>query len=82
MACVLEPGGRLIIGTPDYGPRSLWPPIEWLYARLAPSGYANEHITYYTRQSLKETLVWFGLESIEIRYVGSAEMILLYSRVG
>lgn len=48
---VLAPGGRLILGTPDYGGWQ-WPLIEAAYARLAPGGYADEHITHYTRDEL------------------------------
>src|SRR6266571_4954861 len=44
LARVLKTGGRLILGTPDYD-RWRWRVLEWLYGRLSPGGYADEHIT-------------------------------------
>ncbi len=76
MARVLEPGGYLIIGTPDYG-HVIWPVIEFFYGRFAPGGYADEHITHYTKESLTHILAQYGFEFVEIRWVGYAEMILL-----
>jgi glycosyltransferase involved in cell wall biosynthesis len=80
MARLLKPGGRLIFGTPDYGVGSLWPSVEWFYARLAPTGYADEHITHYTRQSVGTVLDRYGFDLADIRYVGKAEMIMLCLR--
>ena len=34
---VLKPGGRLVLGTPDYARRE-WVYLEKLYARFAPGG--------------------------------------------
>src|SRR5207253_88977 len=45
---VLEPGGRLILGTPDYD-RWRWRALEWVYGKVSPGGYADEHITHYSR---------------------------------
>jgi dolichol-phosphate mannosyltransferase len=72
---VLAVGGRLVLGTPDYG-RWRWRAIEWLYARVAPGGYADEHITRYTREELIGILAEKGLRLEEVRYVGGAEVIL------
>ncbi|HSL41871.1 MAG TPA: methyltransferase domain-containing protein, partial [Anaerolineales bacterium] len=44
---VLQPGGFLILGTPDYANWE-WRLIEWLYKVLLPQAYADEHITHYT----------------------------------
>lgn len=65
----------MIIGTPDYG-GWVWPALEFFYARLAPGGYADEHITHYTRQSLLETLERHGFEPQAVDWVGRAEMIV------
>ncbi len=81
MARLLKPGGRLIVGTPDYG-GLLWPMIEFFYARLAPGGYADEHITHYTHQSLTELLRRYGFECKATAWVGRAEMILQCVRTG
>ncbi len=81
MTRLLKPGGRLIVGTPDYG-GLLWPAIEFLYARLAPGGYADEHITHYTRRSLEETVRKYGFECQQVGWVGRAEVILQCTKTG
>ena len=75
MARLLKPGGGLIVGTPDYGGLA-WPTIEFFYGHLAPGGYADEHITHYTRRSLEQKLRQFGFECQAIGWVGRAEMII------
>jgi dolichol-phosphate mannosyltransferase len=72
---VLQQGGRLIVGTPDYG-GFMWPAIEFFYARLAPGGYADEHITHYTQESLRQILKTHGFRPQAIQWVGKGEMIL------
>ena len=57
---VLAPGGRLVLGTPDYARRE-WRFIEALYRRFAPGGYADEHIAPYTRRELIDLLQVRGL---------------------
>jgi dolichol-phosphate mannosyltransferase len=71
---VLRPGGTLVLGTPDYG-RVLWHIIEWVYGRVAPGGYADEHITHFDREMLAARLVSLGYEPLDCRYVGACEMI-------
>jgi ubiquinone/menaquinone biosynthesis C-methylase UbiE len=44
---VLEPGGFLILGTPDYS-KWQWNTIEWVYGKVLPQAYADEHITHYS----------------------------------
>jgi dolichol-phosphate mannosyltransferase len=78
---VLRPGGRLIVGTPDYG-RWEWPFIEWFYARLQPSGYADEHITHYTRKSLIDRLRDLGLEIERVQTICNAEIIVSARKPG
>jgi dolichol-phosphate mannosyltransferase len=71
---VLEPGGRLILGTPDYD-RWRWRALEWLYGRLAPGGYADEHITHYGRTNLAAYLTARGMTLDAVDYVGGSEMV-------
>lgn len=72
---VLRPGGILILGTPDYD-RWVWRALEWIYDRLIPHGYASEHVTHYTRDSLVARLGRLGWIVLEVQYVGFGEMIL------
>jgi SAM-dependent methyltransferase len=72
---LLRPGGLLIVGTPDYG-RRRWRALEWVYGKVLPGGYADEHINPYTYSELREQLGnHLGLEILEVRYVGGADMI-------
>ncbi len=75
LARVLAPGGRLVIGTPDYG-RWEWRMMERLYRVAAPGGYADQHITHYTRATLTSLLAQRGLAVEEVRYVGRGELIM------
>jgi dolichol-phosphate mannosyltransferase len=71
---VLEPGGRLILGTPDYD-RWRWRALEWLYGRLSPGGYADEHITHYGRTNLAAYLQARGMQVEAVKYVAGSEMV-------
>jgi ubiquinone/menaquinone biosynthesis C-methylase UbiE len=71
---VLKPGGMLILGTPDYG-RWLWWVLEWIYGQILSGGYAEEHITHFTRASLAARLRGMGFEVLDCQYVGFCEMI-------
>jgi SAM-dependent methyltransferase len=71
---VLAPGGRLILGTPDYD-RWTWRALEWLYSRLSPGGYADEHVTHYGREKLIGYLRGRGFALEGVSYVGASEMI-------
>ena len=74
MVRVLAPGGRLVLGTPDYGTWT-WPALEGLYKKVFPQGYATEHINPYTRDELHRQLLDLGLRVVGIRYVFGSEMI-------
>jgi dolichol-phosphate mannosyltransferase len=74
MTRVLAPGGTLILGTPDYG-RRLWWVLEWIYGKLLPGAYAQEHITRLTARELRRRLEAAGYTVCELRYVGWCEMI-------
>ena len=72
---VLRPGGILVIGTPDYATIG-WRLIEPLYGFLMPGGYRDEHVTHYTRQSLKDILDEYGFAHEETAYVARSELIM------
>jgi dolichol-phosphate mannosyltransferase len=76
---VLQPGGRLIIGTPDYATLG-WQVIEPLYAILLPGGYHDEHITHYTRESLTAILAGIGFVHEETAYIGGSELIMRFRK--
>lgn len=74
---VLKPGGTLIIGTPDYG-RIWWPIIEFLYAKLLPNAYADEHITHYTREKLLGYIEPMGYTLVSYKYILGGELIMKF----
>ncbi|MBC8263564.1 MAG: methyltransferase domain-containing protein [Anaerolineales bacterium] len=75
MIRVLRPGGRLVLGTPDYGTLS-WPIIERVYGLAAPGAYADEHITHHTRAGLVDLLKSYGLNVQGVEYVFGSELIV------
>jgi dolichol-phosphate mannosyltransferase len=80
MARVLRPGGRLIIGTPDYATLG-WQIIEPLYGALLPGGYRDEHITHYTRESLAAILLNHGFVHEETAYIVRSELIMRFHKL-
>ena len=73
---VLQPGGLLILGTPDYA-KWQWVVIEWLYKILLPQAYADEHITHYTYRELTDEFVSRRGYKLEVvRYILQGELIL------
>ena len=81
MARLLPPGGRLVLGTPDYG-RISWVVIERFYKLFAPNAYADEHITHYTRPGLIQLMGQLGFRHLGTHYVLASEMILLFEKTG
>ncbi|MBC7262819.1 MAG: glycosyltransferase [Chloroflexi bacterium] len=79
LARVLKGNGRLILGTPDYG-RWQWRLIEWFYARLAPGGYADEHVTHYRRNELIAILRGLRFQLEQTAYVLGSELILAFTK--
>jgi dolichol-phosphate mannosyltransferase len=75
MRRVLKPGGRLILGTPDYD-KWLWRTIEPIYGFLMPGGYKDEHITHYTHAQLTEILTRYGFVIEEVAYVGRCDLFM------
>jgi dolichol-phosphate mannosyltransferase len=73
---VLQPGGFLILGTPDYA-KWQWVVIEGLYKILLPQAYADEHITHYTyRELIEEFVAKRGYKLEAVRYILQGELIL------
>ena len=72
---VLAPGGLLVLGTPDYD-RWEWVLTEALYGWFAPGGYADEHISHYSRAELVRLFEGRGFSHVETRYILRGELIL------
>jgi dolichol-phosphate mannosyltransferase len=75
MRRVLRPGGMLILGTPDYATIG-WRIIEPTYRFVLPGGYADEHITHYTREKLTEIVMRHGFAVEEAAYIVRSELIM------
>jgi SAM-dependent methyltransferase len=76
---VLAPGGRLVLGTPDYANWE-WVATEWLYGKVAPGAYADEHIAHYTRAELVERFAALGFRHEATRYILRGELILAFRK--
>jgi SAM-dependent methyltransferase len=75
----LAPGGRLVLGTPDYA-RVEWVVTEKLYGFFAPGGYADEHIAHYTRDELIAHFTAMGWRHEATRYILRGELILAFTK--
>lgn len=76
---VLAPGGRLVLGTPDYA-SWVWVVLEKLYGFFAPGGYADEHIAHYTHNELVSLFRERGFLPEENRYILRGELILAFRK--
>lgn len=76
---VLKPGGRLILGTPDYAGWQ-WPVIERIYERVIPGGYAEEHITHLTRDGMVEMVESLGTTYLGEDFILKAEWVGLFQK--
>ena len=76
---VLKPGGKLILGTPDYAGWQ-WPTIEWIYERVITGGYAEEHITHLTRDGMLEMLDKLGADYLDEDFILKAEWVGLFRK--
>lgn len=74
-ARVLRPGGCLVIGTPDYGNWE-WRVTEWIYDRVVPDAYGDEHVNPYTFESLTRGLEARGFEVLDHAYICKGELIV------
>ena len=81
MARVIQDGGLLVLGTPDYS-RASWRIIERLYRLFAPDAYGDEHITHYGRDQLVELMAGHGFRLKRAQYVGGSELICLFQKLG
>ncbi len=78
---VLAPGGRLVLGTPDYANWE-WVLTEKLYGFFAPGAYADEHIAHYTRAELIARFEALGFRHEATRYILRGELILAFRKAG
>jgi ubiquinone/menaquinone biosynthesis C-methylase UbiE len=76
---VLKPGGRLVLGTPDYANWE-WVVTEKLYGFFAPGAYADEHIAHYTREELVARFEALGFTHEATRYILRGELILAFRK--
>jgi dolichol-phosphate mannosyltransferase len=77
----LAPGGRLVLGTPDYA-NWQWVWMERAYKYAAPGGYADEHIAHYTLEELRDIFAKRGFVIEAIRYIMKGELILALRKKG
>lgn len=75
---VLRPGGRLVLGTPDYA-NWQWVYIEKLYG-MVPGGYKDEHISHYTNREIVGLMKDRGLTFEEERYILRGELIQAFRK--
>jgi dolichol-phosphate mannosyltransferase len=75
---VLKPGGRLVLGTPDYA-NWQWVYIEKLYG-LVPGSYADEHIAHYTCKELVRIMAERGFRFEMARYILRGELIMAFRK--
>jgi dolichol-phosphate mannosyltransferase len=80
MGRVIEDGGLLVLGTPDYS-RVSWVIIERLYKLFAPNAYGDEHITHYGRDQLVQLMAGHGFRLKRAQYVGGSELICLFEKL-
>ena len=76
---VLAPGGRLVLGTPDYD-RWEWVYMEKAYGFFKPGGYADEHIAHYTYDGLVKYFTSLGYVHEDTRYILRGELILAFRK--
>lgn len=77
---VLKPGGRLVLGTPDYANWE-WVWTEKLYEFFAPGAYAHEHISHYTCAELIDLFERRGFRLEDKKYILRGELILAFRKL-
>jgi SAM-dependent methyltransferase len=76
---VLAPGGRLVLGTPDYANWE-WVWMEKAYGFAAPGGYADEHVAHYTYDELMNIFTSRGFTFEGHRYILRGELIMAFRK--
>jgi dolichol-phosphate mannosyltransferase len=76
---VLQPKGRLVLGTPDYDHWE-WVYIEKAYGFVAAGGYADEHIAHYTYDELLQFFAARGFIHEATRYICRSELIMAFRK--
>jgi len=64
LARVIEPGGTLVIGTPNYA-KWLWLLLEKIYNIVLPQAHGTGHVSRYTHVTLKEKLAEVGVDVVQ-----------------
>ena len=59
--CLLAPGGKILITTPNY--HSAWPIVEFLVNRIGEVRYEEQHINRYGAKKLESHLISSGYEA-------------------
>jgi SAM-dependent methyltransferase len=62
---VLQPGGKLVLTTPNY--LSGWPVLEWCVNRVASVTYEDQHICKFSAAKLSALLEKTGFSDVTIR---------------
>lgn len=76
---ILKPGGRLILGAPDYAGWQ-WPLIERIYERVISRGNAEEPITQLTRDGMVEQVQSLGATYLGEDFILKAEWVGLFRK--
>lgn len=74
---VLEPGGKLIISTPDYGSFA-WLIVEKLYGILMPKGYKLDHYNAFNRRGIIRIVEQNGFVLERIKTVGFSDLVISF----
>ena len=75
----LKPGGRLVLGTPDYATWQ-WVWMEKAYGLAAPGGYADGYIAHYTQDELREIFAKRGFVVNDVGYILRGELIMAFHK--
>ena len=60
----LKSGGKIIITTPNYN--SMWPIFEYIVSHITKENYLEQHVTHYTKKSLRKIMQDSGFINIKI----------------
>ena len=74
----LSVGGHAVITVPDMA-HPLTRFIEWIYGKLMPGGYANNHVFTFTPGSLDAMFSKVGLTRVDLQHV-MTDMVVKYQK--